>query len=118
MRDFMNITKALGDENRIRILMALRDQELCVCQIIALLDLAPSTVSKHLSILHQARLLEKTKKGRWIYYRLCDTNTCPACCDALFWLKNALKHDPTILADEEKLQLILAMNPEELCTYE
>src|SRR5512138_1933684 len=70
MRDFMTITKALADENRVRMLLALRRQELCVCQITELFGLAPSTISKHLSILYQAGLAESRKEGRWIYYRL------------------------------------------------
>ena len=45
MREFLNITKALADENRVRTLLALRQGELCVCQITELLALAPSTVS-------------------------------------------------------------------------
>jgi len=48
--------KALGDETRIRAVLALRDNELCVCQIVELLELAPSTVSKHLQILKEAGL--------------------------------------------------------------
>jgi predicted transcriptional regulator len=53
MRDLMKITKALADENRIRVLLALREGELCACQITELFGLAPSTMSKHLSILYQ-----------------------------------------------------------------
>ena len=68
MREFMSITKALADENRVRMLLALRDGELCVCQITELFGLAPSTISKHLSILYQAGLVESRKEGRWIYY--------------------------------------------------
>ena len=70
MRKFLNITKALSDENRVRALLALRTGELCVCQIIELLGLAPSTVSKHMAILVQADLVEFRKEGRWHYYRL------------------------------------------------
>jgi DNA-binding transcriptional ArsR family regulator len=44
--------------------------ELCVCQVTEVLQLAPSTVSKHMSILRQAGLVEARKEGRWIYYRL------------------------------------------------
>ena len=74
MREFMNITKALADENRVRTLLALRKGELCVCQITELFGLAPSTVSKHLSILFQAGLVESRKEGRWIYYQLPGRN--------------------------------------------
>ena len=47
-------------------------RELCVCQIVELLGLAPSTVSKHLAILKQARLVDSRKEGRWMFYRLAD----------------------------------------------
>src|ERR1035437_4814751 len=70
MRDCLNITKALSDENRLRMLMALRDGELCVCQLTELMGLAMSTVSKHLSILYQAGLVAARKDARWMYYSL------------------------------------------------
>ena len=72
MYEFMNMTKALSDQNRIRVLMALRKRELCVCQIIELLGLAPSTVSKHMSILRHARLVESRKEGIWISNTVCQ----------------------------------------------
>ena len=59
MRDLMAVTKALADESRVRILLALKPGKLCVCQIVELLQLAPSTVSKHMSILKHARLVEE-----------------------------------------------------------
>ena len=77
MFDFLTTCRALADENRIRILMALRGRQLCVCQVTAFLDLAPSTTSKHLSILRQARLIESNKQGRWVYYRLADDSPRP-----------------------------------------
>jgi DNA-binding transcriptional ArsR family regulator len=52
MKDVLAIAKALADENRTRVLMFLRAGELCVCQIMEMMGLAPSTVSKHLNILH------------------------------------------------------------------
>ena len=76
MLETLNITKALSDENRIRALMMLTGGELCVCQIIEMLGLAPSTVSKHMSILRQAGLVETRKEGRWIYYRLSKDIQC------------------------------------------
>jgi ArsR family transcriptional regulator, arsenate/arsenite/antimonite-responsive transcriptional repressor len=45
MWEFMNIVRALADENRVRALLSLREGELCLCQIIEFLGLAPSTVS-------------------------------------------------------------------------
>ncbi len=68
----MAITKALSDPGRVRILLALRRRELCVCQITELFGFAPSTMSKHLSILHHAGLIQSRKTERWVHYRLPD----------------------------------------------
>ena len=78
MRGMTDLFKALGDENRLRTLYALKRGELCVCQLIALLDLAPSTVSKHLSILRSAGLADSRKEGRWMYYRLAKEFSSPS----------------------------------------
>ncbi|UCE54987.1 MAG: winged helix-turn-helix transcriptional regulator, partial [Desulfobacterales bacterium] len=90
MFEFLNITKALAEENRLRILLALDGQELCVCQLIELLDLAPSTVSKHMTILRQARLVNGRKDGRWMYYRLADEGATTEVKEALVWVKKSL----------------------------
>jgi ArsR family transcriptional regulator len=73
IEEFIAITKALSDKHRVRAFMALRVGELCVCQIIELLSLAPSTVSKHMAILKTAGLVESRKDSRWVYYRLTES---------------------------------------------
>ncbi len=115
MRDLMEITRALADENRVRALMALRGGELCVCQIIELLGLAPSTVSKHMQILRQARLVDSRKDGRWIYYRLAGEKAPGAVRTALEWVRNHLAGDPRIQEDAMHLEEILRMDPGEVC---
>jgi len=115
MRTFMNITKALSDENRVRILMALRNGELCVCQIIELLGLAPSTISKHLSILFQSGLLESRKEGRWIYYKLPGMDAGSEVREAVQWIANSLAGNPQIMEDQKRLKQILKLDPAELC---
>jgi len=72
MKTLVRMIKALADENRLRIALMLKGRELCVCQITAALKLAPSTVSKHISLLEQAGLVETRKKGRWVHCRLPD----------------------------------------------
>ena len=115
MRDFITITKALADENRVRALLALRGGELCVCQITELFSLAPSTVSKHLSVLFQARLVDSRKEGRWIYYRLPGKKAPPVVREALDWIENALAENPQVLKDNRQLKKILKLDPAELC---
>jgi DNA-binding transcriptional ArsR family regulator len=115
MRDVLDVTKALADGNRLRVLMALADGELCVCQIVELLQLAPSTVSKHMSILRQARLVESRKDGRWMYYRLAGRSAPKAAREAVVWVRHNLAESPQTVQDLRKLKVILAMDPEELC---
>lgn len=111
----MNITKALADENRIRMLLALRPGELCVCQITELFGLAPSTISKHLSILFQAGLVESRKDGRWIYYQLPGQHAPAVVRDALQWVQRSLARNPQRVTDQQALQLILQQDPVQLC---
>ncbi len=115
MRTMVNITKALADGNRLRVLMALRDGELCVCQIVAMLALAPSTVSKHMYILRQAGLVEARKDGRWVYYRQAGSGADKAAREAVRWVQRHLADDPQIMRDAKTLKAILKMSPEDLC---
>ena len=113
--DFMAIAKALADEHRVRMLLSLRKQELCLCQIVELIGLAPSTVSKHMSILRQARLVHGRKEGRWQYYRLAGPNSSPAVRQAIDWVRKSLADDPQVVGDVERLERILKLDPQELC---
>lgn len=115
MRELLKITKALADENRLRALGLLRGKELCLCQIIEVLGLAPSTVSKHMSVLHQARLVESRKEGRWAYFRLADDDAPPEALQALEFILANLKQNKQAEADQQQLNAVLKLEPEELC---
>lgn len=115
MRATLRITKALADIQRVRVLMLLQPGELCVCQIVEVLGLAPSTVSKHLSILSAAGLVDSRKEGRWMYYRLPDGAAGAFVRPVLKWLNDTLKNDGTIEQDAKKLKKVVACNPESLC---
>ena len=103
----------MSDPGRLRMLMALVGRSLCVCQITEMLGLAPSTVSKHLSILKAAGLVEETKKGRWVYHQLCAQDC--ACSPVVEWVNGALAKDATVAEDAAKLKQILNIDPEALC---
>ncbi|MBN1130055.1 MAG: winged helix-turn-helix transcriptional regulator [Chitinispirillaceae bacterium] len=116
MGDFIAITKALSDPHRVRALFALRDGELCACQIIELLGLAPSTVSKHMSVLKQAGLVENRKEERWMYYRLPQKETMPVMVrDAFKCVFGALSDDDTVIGDREALRKITKQDLSKLC---
>ena len=115
MKDMLSITKALADESRLRALMVLRHGELCVCQIIELLGLAPSTVSKHMSLLRQAGLVISRKEGRWIHYRLAGREASAAAREALTFVTRQLADVPQVHQDDADLQIILEIDKEALC---
>jgi len=70
--DIVDIFKALSDENRLRILNLLRNGELCVCDIEAVLNIKQSNASRHLNRLKTAKIILPEKKSQWVYYRLND----------------------------------------------
>jgi ArsR family transcriptional regulator len=74
MRELTSIFKALSDETRLRILKLLEKGELCVCDIVAALDLIQPKVSFHLSALKDAGLVKDRKEGKWIHYRFDDSD--------------------------------------------
>jgi ArsR family transcriptional regulator, arsenate/arsenite/antimonite-responsive transcriptional repressor len=116
MDDFIAITKAFSDPHRVRALFALREGELCACQIIELLGLAPSTVSKHMSILKQAGLVANRKEERWMYYRLPEKDTMPMMVrDAFTFVFGALVDDDTVNRDREALKRITKQDLSKLC---
>ena len=111
---FIAITKALADESRVRTLLALRDDELCLCQIVEFLRLAPSTVSKHMDVLQQAGLVERRKEGRWHYFRLANHEATPAVQRAIKWLLESLQDEPVVIGDAKKLCCVRQQDPREL----
>ncbi|MFC1573516.1 ArsR/SmtB family transcription factor [Candidatus Eisenbacteria bacterium] len=115
MREFLAAAQALSDRNRVRALLALADRELCVCQIIELLALSPSTVSKHMSILKQARLVEGRKDGRWVFYRLAGDDAPTDAREAIAWARGSLSRDRDILQDRKSLKTILKKMPAAAC---
>ncbi len=115
MRDFIHVTRALADETRVRVLLALRKQELCACQITELLGFAPSTMSEHLFLLKQGGLVKSRKAGRWIYYSLPAQEVPAVVRGALVWVEKTLGNDPRAAEDAKRLKEILKRDPRELC---
>ena len=112
MDKLIKILKAIADKNRLRIVKMLQHKNLCVCEITAVLGLAPSTVSNHLSILKQAEIIGDTKDGKWVEYHL-KTQSNNIFMNGLlpqltFWLNN----DEQVKLDMEKIKII---DREELC---
>jgi len=74
MQDLLNVFKALSEETRLRIVKLLEHGELCVCDIVAALDMIQPKVSFHLAVLKEAGFIKDRKQGKWVHYRIDDTD--------------------------------------------
>ena len=74
MQEILKTFKALSDETRLRILKLLERGELCVCDIVASLDQVQPKISFHLNVLKEAGFIKDRKQGKWIHYRVNDTD--------------------------------------------
>jgi ArsR family transcriptional regulator len=70
MLEVLAIARALADPTRVRIVAALRNGELCVCELVDALGISQSSLSSHLQICRQAAVVRTRKESRWIYYSL------------------------------------------------
>ena len=92
----------MSDKSRLRIVKMLEVKPMCVCEITSVLELAPSTVSKHLSLLQEAGLIEDTKNGKWVNYSLSALDRSQFVSDILGLLGGILDADPGVVEDRKK----------------
>ncbi len=115
LRDFIIQAKAVSDETRVRILKLLEERELCVCQLMDILVMGQSTVSKHLGILKTAGLVECRRDGTWTFYRLSDSTINNYNLDFIKLLSSCLKDDTIIQSDKKKLDEVVKQDIKVLC---
>jgi ArsR family transcriptional regulator len=98
------IFKALSDKSRIRIMKMLQNKKLCVCEIRAVLGLATSTVSQHLSVLKEAGLILDEKEGKWINYMINTNSESKDVKNAILFVSLGLEEDEAIKKDRQKIE--------------
>jgi ArsR family transcriptional regulator len=72
--DLAELFKVFGDTTRIKILWALAESDMCVCDIASLLNMTQSAISHQLRVLKQVRLVKFRKEGKVVYYSLDDSH--------------------------------------------
>jgi len=112
MKKFVKAMKALSDPNRVKIIKVLQQKNMCVCELQGALNLAQSTVSKHLKILEEAGLVDYNKDGLWVNYFLADGRSSPYAASLLGNLQHWLSEDPDV---EELMKNALFINREDIC---
>ena len=70
MKKIANIFKALSDDTRLRVIKLLHERELCVCELMQVLDMSQPRISRHMSVLKNAGLVEDRREGKWVHYSL------------------------------------------------
>lgn len=100
MKDLVDFFKILSDETRLRIIVLLYKQKLCVCDICNILELPQPKVSKHLAKLRDNGLVEDSRKEQFVYYSLQLKDFQKNIIEEI--VSNA-ENDPVIKADLEKL---------------
>jgi ArsR family transcriptional regulator len=112
IKEKTKLFKALSDPNRLRIIKMLQARTLCVCEITDVLQLAASTVSKHLSILKETGFILEEKEGKWVNYminsRPSDLRISSVLSSLDFWIAD----DKQIISDKKKIQKV---NRDEVC---
>ncbi|MFV0439135.1 MAG: ArsR/SmtB family transcription factor [Desulfopila sp.] len=113
MKTTAKLFKALADETRLRIVSLLMAGELCVCDVMEVLQLPQSTVSRHLAYLRNAGLVDDRRQGVWMYYRL--TGVEGELAPLLHLLPAALGKTDTGERDQEQLRRYLAQKASNAC---
>lgn len=99
------IFKALSEPVRLRITALLLQQgELCVCDIVDVLQISQSVVSRHLAYLRNSGLVSTRREGVWIYYQLIENDTFVTSLLALF--EDESSRSTTLRHDTQRLQQI------------
>ncbi|HLG29558.1 MAG TPA: metalloregulator ArsR/SmtB family transcription factor [Candidatus Brocadiales bacterium] len=94
--------KALADKTRLRILGILLNRGLCVCEIMDILGMTQSRISRHLGILKQAGFVEEERRGKWVIYRIADKHSV-----VLTYVQKQLKGDPSYTIDLARIKKTL-----------
>ncbi len=112
MKNFIRVTKALSDPNRVKIVKMLEARVLCVCEITEALKLAQPTVSRHLKALEDAGLVRREKEGLWVNYSLADGRDNPYAAAFLTAIRGWLAGDPGVA---ELVSRLSGIRREDIC---
>ena len=113
MRELLKVFKVLADKNRLRILKMLQYKKMCVCELSAALAITRPSVSRHLSLMKDAGLVQDERNGQWIDYSLCKETINVYASVIQSHLNELVNDDPAIKDDVKKIK---TLHREELCS--
>jgi ArsR family transcriptional regulator, arsenate/arsenite/antimonite-responsive transcriptional repressor len=104
MNTMVQCLKALADENRLRILMLLRERDLCGFELMGVLGLSQSLVSSHLGVLKSAGLVQARREGKRMRYALSEVGREGGKRGIVNLVTAALRGEPVMAADQARLK--------------
>ena len=112
MKEFVRVMKALSGPNRVKIVKMLQHKSMCVCEMKEALHISQPSVSKNLKTLEDAGLVEFSKDGLWVNYRLSDGGRSPYAATLLGNLRHWLEHEKEV---EDLIRRLPVIRREEIC---
>jgi len=114
MKELTLAAKAFADPSRVRIIMALRAGELCVCELCDALGVTQSTLSTHLQVIREAGLVSARREGKWMYYAIAPAVK-PLVRSLFRFFAKSLETDPILKRDKKELSQRLALRTAGSC---
>jgi ArsR family transcriptional regulator len=109
VKGLLSVFKALSDETRLRIVKLLENGELCVCHIVAAIDMSQPKISFHLKILKEAGLVKDRREGKWMHYRLNESDLFKR----LLFLSISERVGDETVNDRQRLEAFIESRPAE-----
>lgn len=103
MKDFIKVTKALSDPNRVKIIKMLQQRAMFVSEMQAALGISQPAVSKHLKVLENAGLVTFHKERTWVSYRVTNGTSSPYAASILGNLRHWLENGPEMTELQARL---------------
>jgi len=110
MKKTARIFKALSDETRLRVMKLLQARELCVCELIQVLEMSQPRISRHLSVLKNAGLVDDRREGKWVYYSLANEQAMKDLKALLDTLSGIANDNLVVKEDSDKLKKTIKLS--------
>ena len=104
MKKIANIFKALSDDTRLRVIKLLQERELCVCELMQVLDMSQPRISRHMGVLKNVGLVEDRREGKWVHYSLREETQGKEIKIILDSMAVLANDDAVVKADQKKLK--------------
>jgi ArsR family transcriptional regulator len=115
MKEIAIIFKALSDDTRLRVIKLLQERELCVCELMQVLDMSQPRISRHMSVLKNAGLVEDRREGKWVHYFLCNGTDNEDIKRILQSFSQMANDNQLVQEDKKKLKKALRLSEKKIC---